>query len=88
VFQIGLFSGGEHADDAEAPDGTGGTSAPLSVARFATVVYTLGPIGWLIEALVTAAVLGYVAHVRPSLLFEGALTVRGHPHYGDEHGRH
>jgi cobalt/nickel transport system permease protein len=90
VFQIGLFSGGEHADETpdSARDGAGGTSTSLSVSRFATVVYTLGPIGWLIEALVTAAVLGYVAHVRPSLLFEGALTVRGHPHYGDEHGRH
>jgi cobalt/nickel transport system permease protein len=88
VVSIGLFSGGEeHAG--ESPDaGPDGTSAPLSVGRFATVVYTLGPIGWLIEALVTAAVLGYVAHVRPSLLFEGALAAHDHPHYGDEHGRH
>ncbi|HZL05604.1 MAG TPA: energy-coupling factor ABC transporter permease, partial [Coriobacteriia bacterium] len=83
VFHIGLFSGGEHAGGAP-----GGTSAALSVGRFAVVVYTLGPIGWLIEALVTAAVLGYVAHVRPSLLFEGALSLHDHPRYGDEHGRH
>jgi cobalt/nickel transport system permease protein len=88
VVSIGLFSGGEpHAG--EEPGGGGeGTSAPLSVRRFATVVYTLGPIGWLIEALVTAAVLGYVAHVRPSLLFDGALAANDHPRYGDEHGRH
>jgi cobalt/nickel transport system permease protein len=46
----------------------------LSVRRFAAVVYTLGPIGWLIEALITAAVLGYVARVRPSLVFGGALA--------------
>ena len=46
----------------------------LSVRRFAAVVYTLGPLGWLIEALITAAVLGYVARVRPSLVFGGALA--------------
>jgi ABC-type Co2+ transport system permease subunit len=46
----------------------------LSVARFAAVVYTLGPIGWLIEALIQAAVLGYVARVRPGLVFAGALA--------------
>ena len=53
-----------------APPATG----TLSVRRFAAVVYTLGPIGWLIEALITAAVLGYVARVRPSLVFGGALA--------------
>jgi cobalt/nickel transport system permease protein len=51
----------------------------LSVKRFAAVVYTLGPIGWVIEALITAAVLGYVARVRPSLVFGGALAEHGHP---------
>jgi cobalt/nickel transport system permease protein len=72
----------------EAPAKTaGGTSAPaatgaLSVRRFAAVVYTLGPIGWLIEALITAAVLGYVARVRPSLVFGGALSER-HRHVPD-----
>ena len=88
VVHIGLFSGGEKPTEPSAGGGQGGTSAPLSVGRFAAVVYTLGPIGWLIEALVTAAVLGYVAHVRPSLLFEGALAAHDHPRYGDEHGRH
>ena len=64
---------------------TGATPPPpsatgaLSVRRFAAVVYTLGPIGWLIEALITAAVLGYVARVRPSLVFGGALAEHGHP---------
>ena len=72
----------EHAEDAHAEEAT------LSVGRFAAVVYTLGPLGWVIEALVTAAVFGYVAHVRPSLLFEGALAAHDHPRYGDEHGRH
>ncbi len=88
VVHIGLFSGGGAAAGHTGDGGPGGTSAPLSVGRFAAVVYTLGPIGWLIEALVTAAVLGYVAHVRPSLLFEGALAAHDHPRYGDEHGRH
>ncbi len=48
--------------------------AALSVERFALVVYTLGPLGWLLEALVSAAVLGYVARVRPQLVFGGALA--------------
>jgi cobalt/nickel transport system permease protein len=51
----------------------------LSVARFAAVVYTLGPIGWLIEALIQAAVLSYVARVRPGLVFKGALAESRRP---------
>lgn len=42
--------------------------------RFAAIAYTLGPIGWLLEALVGAAVIGYVARVRPAMVFEGALA--------------
>jgi cobalt/nickel transport system permease protein len=51
--------------------------AGLSVARFAAVVYTLGPIGWVLEALIQAAVLTYVARVRPGLVFGGVLAERG-----------
>jgi cobalt/nickel transport system permease protein len=58
--------------------------APLSVARFALVVYTLGPIGWVLEALITAAVLSYVARVRPGLVFEGALAQPARRPAGDE----
>jgi len=69
-----------HADDDHAP-------ASLSVGRFAAVVYTLGPIGWLIEALVTAGILGYIARVRPSLVLRG--TAEEHRvRFGDEHGGH
>lgn len=56
----------------------------LSVGRFAAVVYTLAPIGWLIEALVTAATLGYVARVRPGLLSAGALGATRVSPAGDE----
>lgn len=62
-------------------------AAGLSVARFAAVVYTLGPVGWLLEALVTAAVLGYVARVRPSLVFDGALSSSARAPLGDEEAR-
>lgn len=41
---------------------------PLSLARFAAMVYTLGAIGWVIEALISAAIVSYVARVRPGLL--------------------
>lgn len=76
VFQIGLLRG-------EEPEG-GTAEAPLSVGRFAAVVYTLGPPGWMLEALVTAAVLGYVARMRPGLVFRGAPRESLHRHAGDE----
>lgn len=70
VWTVGLFSGGEgqagEEDDADV--------TPLSVGRFAMVVYTLGPLGWILEALITSAVVGYAARVRPSLVFGGALA--------------
>jgi len=73
VVSIGILRGPETSE-----------GAPLSVARFAAVVYTLGPIGWLLEALVTAAVLGYVARVRPQLVFGGALALPARGPAGDE----
>jgi ABC-type Co2+ transport system permease subunit len=86
-FAAGLFSvntlRGESAK-ASAPTASTTPEPGLSVSRFAAVVYTLGPIGWLIEALVTAATLGYVARVRPALVFAGALRARGRPIAGHE----
>ena len=93
VFAIGLLGGHEHEESGEGDaDHTAEEDAheqegePLAVSRFATVVYTLGPIGWLLEALVTAAVLGYVGRVRPGLLFGGQGTGGRAPRIGDEHG--
>jgi cobalt/nickel transport system permease protein len=77
VFHIGLFSGGEHATEA----------AGLSVARFAAVGYTLGSFGWVLEALVSAWILGYIAAVRPALLWEVALKEGAHHLVGDETGQ-
>lgn len=76
VFRAGLFSGGEeeHGEPAGDAGSKGAEERALSVGRFAAVVYTLGPIGWLIEALVTAAILGYVARVRPSLILRGGIA--------------
>jgi cobalt/nickel transport system permease protein len=59
-------------------------AAPLSLERFALVVYTLGPIGWVLEALVTAGVLGYAARVRPQLVLGGALAAATRGPAGDE----
>lgn len=66
------------------PATTQAAAGQLSTRRFAAIVYTLGPIGWLIEALVQAAILGYVARVRPGLVFEGALPTPARPPVGDE----
>lgn len=95
VFSAGLFSGGEGTTAGSSGAGTsgstpGGTSAnqTASIRRFAAIVYTLGPIGWIIEALVTAGILGYVARVRPSLIWEGALAVAEHRIPDHETGLH
>jgi cobalt/nickel transport system permease protein len=45
--------------------------APIDLKRFALMVYGLGSIGWVLEALITAGVVGFIARVRPSLVFEG-----------------
>jgi cobalt/nickel transport system permease protein len=75
VVRVGMFAGAEK---------TGEPS--LSVARFAAVVYTLGSFGWVLEALVTAWILGYIARVRPALLWEGVLAEDKHHIIGDETG--
>lgn len=70
VYSVNLLRG----ESARAPE----PSQYLSVGRFAVVVYTLGSIGWVIEALVTSAILGYVARVRPNLVFAGAVAEARH----------
>ncbi len=86
VFTTGLFSGGEDGHGEETPDDHEGGGSDLDVGRFAIVVYTLGPFGWLLEAFVTAGILGYVSRVRPALVFEGALAETTRVIPGDETG--
>lgn len=92
VFSVGLFAGGhEHAAEedtatADAHVHDHAEAAPLSVGRFAAVVYTLGPIGWAIEALITAGIIRYVSRVRPTLVFSGALAEKDRHIPGDETG--
>lgn len=86
AISIGLL--GDHAGESAGEHAAHAGEVGLSVKRFATIVFILGPIGWLLEALVTAGILGYVARVRPSLVF-GEPSAEDHPaRYGDEHGRH
>jgi cobalt/nickel transport system permease protein len=90
VFELGL-TGGEHGhdeDEEHAEDEHAEDEPYLSVGRFATVVYVLGPFGWLLEALVTAGIIGYVAHIRPTMVFEGALAEERQHIPGDESGAH
>ena len=56
----------------------------LSVQRFALMVFGLGFFGWLIEAAITALVVGFVARVRPGLVFEGPLAQPSRAPVGDE----
>ena len=86
AVSINLLGGETEEGAAHAADQAAETA--LDVRRFAIVVFTLGPIGWIIEALITAGILGYVARVRPSLLFATATADEHRPRYGDEHGRH
>ncbi len=90
LFDVGLFSGGEHhgeheaEHDAEHDAEHAADAARTSARRFATVVFVLGPPGWLLEGLLTAWVLGYVARVRPALLWKTASERRVIRHPGDE----
>lgn len=81
LFAQGLFSGGEHPEEEEHAEEHG-----YSVSRFAAVVLILGPLGWVLEAAVTALILGYVDRTRPALIWGGgAPAVRPE---GDESGGH
>jgi len=59
-------------------------SPELSIRRFATTVFILGSIGWVLEALITSAIVGFVARVRPGLVFEGAPSQPQRAPLGDE----
>ncbi len=88
VFSLGLFTADEHGEEPgdEEPGGEGAGQGGLSVGRFAAVVFTLGPLGWLLEALIIATIVGFVARVRPALVFAGALADERRYIPGDETG--
>ncbi len=46
----------------------GGHEGPVSVGRFAAMVLGLGALGWIVEAAITGAVVGFIAQVKPDLL--------------------
>lgn len=83
ILQFHLFTGGHGPDGGHAHEATS-----LSAPRFAAIAYTLGPLGWLLEALVTAGVIGYVARVRPTMVFAGALAEEHRRIPGDESAAH
>lgn len=62
---------------------TGPTPATVPIARFATVVFVLGPFGWALEAAITAGIIGFVAGVRPALVY-GAENAEAREIVGDE----
>jgi len=66
-FSEGLFGNVVFEPDA----GSEQAEEPLDIRRFALMVYGLGSVGWVLEALVTAAIVGFVSSVRPSLVFAG-----------------
>ena len=78
------FSGGVVTNAVVVPQAEESVPAQLSVKRFATMVFVLGSLGWVIEALITALIIGFVARVRPGLVFEGALAEPARAPLGDE----
>jgi cobalt/nickel transport system permease protein len=79
------LSGGVFTNAIVAPESAPApVEAPLSVGRFALMVYTLGSLGWVLEALITGGIIGYAARIRPSLVFEGARRAAVSPPPGDE----
>lgn len=82
-FANAIVSGEEHEEHADEH-----AEEPLSVARFAIMVYTLGVLGWLMEAAVTAGIVRFIARVRPRLVFEGAPAEQIHRPLGDEGVHH
>lgn len=85
-FSEGFFSNAIVETDEHGEEENG--DAALSVGRFALMVYTLGALGWLLEAAVTAGVVRFVARVRPRLVFEGAPSERERRPLGDEGVHH
>jgi len=63
-----LFSGGVVGNSVLNPEAEEEALPQLSVKRFATMVYLLGSVGWFLEGLVTGAIVGFVARVRPGMV--------------------
>lgn len=55
----------------------------VGVGRFAAFVYTLGPLGWLLEAVVTAGIVRSLVRARPGILWKDQAEERSGPP-GDE----
>ncbi len=65
-FAHGLISnevlgGSEHTTQQNVP--------VISIATFATIVYILGAIGWVIEGTITALIAGFLGRARPDLVY-------------------
>lgn len=54
----------EHGEEPAAPAEAKGTT---NIRTFATLVLSLGVIGWILESLVNALIISYVARIRPDL---------------------
>jgi len=66
-----LFSGGVVGNSVLNPETAEEPLPQLSVRRFAIMVYTLGFVGWLLEGIITGAIVGFVTRVRPGMVRAG-----------------
>ena len=82
------FTGGIVTNAVLAPEEGEEATPQLSVKRFATMVFLLGSLGWVIEAIITALIIGFVARVRPGLVFDGAIAEPARAPLGDEGAHH
>ncbi len=79
-----LLSGGLVGNSVLNPDTAEEPAPQLSVKRFATMVYTLGAIGWVLEGLITAAIVGFVSRVRPGMVRSARRDAAARRPLGDE----
>jgi cobalt/nickel transport system permease protein len=82
------FSEGIATNVLLAEEGGAEPEQTLPIRRFALMVYLLGSLGWVLEALVTALIVGFVARVRPGLVFDGAPAQPVRSPVGDEGVHH
>lgn len=81
-----LFSRGVVGNSFLNPETAEESLPQLSVERFSVMVYTLGSIGWVLEGIITGAIVSFVSRVRPGMVRSG--RQRREPRLVGDEGAH